>query len=334
MKYLTKGLAAAVMATAAISFSSGAVAQDKIKLTMNWTADSAHLGFALAQKNGFYADEGLEVELEEGRGSSVAAQLVATGQAELGYADAGATLNVASQGAPIKIISTIWKSGQFGIQYLTSSGIKEPKDLVGKKLSVAPGSAMVPLVPVFLEANGIAESDVEIVSAAQSAILGLLTSGEIDAVAETPENVVVPLAAEGFEAGNMYFYNNGVPLVSLSLIAREDKLAANPDLYQRFIKATMRGWQEAMSNPEAAVDAVLEIFPETENSKDALMQGATYSFASVCPGGSGDLIGVTDAATWDNIYNVLTTAMEFPKDKPITDYYSADFLPTETFACP
>ena len=57
----------------------GAFAADKIALTMNWRADSAHLGFAMAQKMGFYADEGLEVDLQEGRGSSVAAQLVATG---------------------------------------------------------------------------------------------------------------------------------------------------------------------------------------------------------------------------------------------------------------
>ncbi len=334
MKQTAKSLVATVAATAVLSFAANAIAAEKIKMTMNWTADSAHLGFAMAQKNGYYADEGLEVELEEGRGSSVAAQMVATGQAELGYADAGAALNVASKGAPIKIISTIWKSGQFGVQFLESSGIKEPKDLVGKKLSVPPGSAMVPLVPIFLQANGIAESDVEIVSAAQNATLGLLTSGAIDAVAETPENVVVPLAQQGIEAGNMYFYNNGVPLVSLSLIAREDKLAAHPDLYRRFIEATMKGWQEAMKDPGAAVDALLEIFPETENSKDVLMQGAIYSFASVCPGGSGDSIGVTDAATWDNIYNVMTTAMEFPKDRPITTYYSADYLPANAYACP
>jgi len=322
--------------TAALSIASlaGVHAADKIKLTMNWTADSAHLGFAIAQKNGYYADEGLEVELEEGRGSSVAAQLVATGQSDLGYADAGATLNVASKGAPIKIISTIWKSGQFGIQFLDSSGIKTPKDLAGKKLSVPPGSAMVPLVPVFLAANGLAESDVEIVSAAQNASIGLLTSGGVDAVAETPENIVVPLAKQGIKAGNIYFYDNGVPLVSLSLIAREDKLAANPDLYKRFIKASLKGWREAMLNPEAAVDALKEIFPETENTKDALMQGAVYSFASVCPGGTGDSIGATDTKTWDSIYNVMTTAMKFPDTKPVTDYYTLDLLPAEPVLCP
>ncbi|MEM1048558.1 MAG: ABC transporter substrate-binding protein [Pseudomonadota bacterium] len=330
---------AVIAASAAIVFCGAlftgtAEAADKIKLIMNWTADSAHLGFAMAQKNGHYAAEGLEVELEEGRGSSVAAQLVATGQAEIGYADAGAALNVASQGAPIRIISTIWKSGQFGVQFLTSSGISEPKDLAGKKIAVAPGTAMVALVPVFLKANGMSESDVEIVSAKQAAALGLLASGGVDAVAETPENTVVPLAAQGLEVGNMYFYNHGVPLVSLSLIAREDKLEANPDLYKRFIAATARGWQDAMKDPEAAVDALLESFPETENTKEALLQGATYSFTSVCPGGSGDAIGVTDAATWDTIYSVMTTAMNLPTSKPVTDYYSLDFVPAAPVTCP
>ncbi len=328
IRRMTAGAATLLLAA------SPAIAADKLKLTMNWTADSAHLGFAVAQKNGLYAAEGLDVTLEEGRGSSVAAQLVATGKSELGYADAGATLNVASKGAPIRIISTIWKSGQFGIQYLETSGIKTPKDLVGKKLAVPPGSAMVPLVPVFLKANGIAESDVEIVSANQSATLGLLTSGDVDATAETPENVVVPLAAKGYEVGNMYFYNNGVPLVSLSLIAREDKLSANPDLYRRFIRATLKGWRQAMEDPGAAVDALLEVFPETENTKEVLMQAATYSFSSVCPAGPGDSIGATDEATWARIYEVMTTAMEFPKSKPVTDYYSLDYLPATAIACP
>ncbi|MEM8552704.1 MAG: ABC transporter substrate-binding protein [Pseudomonadota bacterium] len=326
------------MTAAAVLFAAlpmaGAAAADDITLTMNWTADSAHLGFAMAQAKGFYEEEGLNVTLEEGRGSSVAAQMVATGQADLGYADAGAALNVASQGAPIKVISTVWKSGQFGIQYLEESGISSPQDLKGKSIAVAPGTAMVPLVPVFLAANGMSEDDVEIVSANQSAALGLLAKGEIDAIAETPENTVVPLAAQGLDVGNMYFYNNGVPVVSLSLIAREDKIAENADALRRFVHATARGWRAAMEDPDAAVDALLEQFPDTENSREALLQGAQYSFASVCPAGSGDTIGATDAETWDNIYKVMTTAMEFSDAKPVTDYFTLELLPAEAVTCP
>lgn len=334
MRSTLRHLALGVMLAAGMAAVGSALAQDKLQMQMNWTADTAHLGFAMAQEKGIYKDHDLEVTLVEGRGSAVAAQLVATGQTELGYADAGATLNVASKGAPIKIISTIWKSGQFGIQYLADSGISEPKDLVGKKLAVSPGSAMLPLIPVFLKANGITESDVEIVSAAESAFIGLLTSRQVDAVSQTPENIVVPLAAQGIEAGNMYFYNHGVPIASLSLIAREDKLAANPDVYKRFVEATALGWLEAMKDPEGAVDALLKVFPETGHSKENLLKSSVYSHASVCPGGSGDAIGVTDAETWAKMYEVMTTAMELPSDKPVTDYYTLDYVPGTPVTCP
>lgn len=335
MNSLARAIAAATVAALPLTaLTLAAQAQDKLTLTMNWTADSAHLGFAMAKAEGFYEDAGLDVTLEEGRGSSVAAQLVATGQAALGYADAGAALNVASKGAPIRVISTIWKSGQFGIQFLEDSGISSPADLAGKRIAVAPGTAMAALVPVFLRANGLSEGDVEIVNATQQAALGLLASGEIDAIAETPENTVVPLEAQGYDVGNMYFYNHGVPLVSLSLIAREDRIADNADALGRFVEATARGWRAAMEDPEAAVDALLAEFPETQNTREALLRGATYSFASVCPGGSGDAIGVTDAATWESIFEVMTTAMEFPTEKPVTDYFTLDLLPAEPVLCP
>jgi NitT/TauT family transport system substrate-binding protein len=313
---------------------SAAHAADNLKMIMNWTADSAHLGFAVAQVNGLYEEAGLNVELEEGRGSAIAAQLVATGQADIGYADAGAILNVASKGAPIKIISTIWKSGQFGIISLADSGIKTPADLKGKKVAVAPGSAQSALMPLLLKENNLTESDVQIVSANQNAFLGLLTSGEVAAVAETPENVVVPLAVEGIKASNMYFYDYGVPLVSLSLVVRDDKLQANPDVYKRFVTATAEGWKQAMEDPAAAVAAVQKVFPDVQKTTDALMQGATYSFKSVCPGGTGDEIGATDAATWDKIYEVMTSATDLPKDKPITDYYTLAELPQPPVTCP
>ena len=245
-----------------------------------------------------------------------------------------AILNVASQGAPIKVISTIWKAGQFGVISLESAEITSPADLKGKKIAVAPGSAQATLMPVLLTKNGMTEADVEIVSSAQNAFLGLLTSGAVDAVAETPENVVVPLKKEGIAATNMYFYDHGVPLVSLSLVAREDKLQANPDAYKRFLQATVEGWKQAMADPAAAVAALRTVFPEVSKSEDALVQGATYSFASVCPGGAGDVIGVTDAAKWDDIYGVMTSAMGLTEDKPVTDYYTLDYLLSRTCQLP
>ena len=263
MKTMIRNAAFGAIFAAVAAASGSALAADKIQMQMNWTADTAHLGFAMAQVKGIYADHDLEVELVEGR-----------------------------------------------------------------------GSAMLPLIPVFLRANGIEESQVEIVSAAESAFIGLLTSGQVDAVSQTPENIVVPLEAQGIEAGNMYFYNNGVPIASLALVAREDKLAANADVYKRFVEATALGWQEAMKDPEGSVKALLEVFPETGHSPENLLKSSKYSFASVCPAGSGDTIGVTSAETWATMYDVMTTAMNLPSTKPVTDYYSLDYVPAEPVTCP
>ena len=64
---------AILLATAMTLPASGTYAADTMKMIMNWTADSAHLGFAVAQVNGLYEAADLNVELEEGRGSAVAA---------------------------------------------------------------------------------------------------------------------------------------------------------------------------------------------------------------------------------------------------------------------
>jgi NitT/TauT family transport system substrate-binding protein len=314
--------------------SSNASAADALSVQLNWTADTAHLGFAVAQVRGIYKKHDLDIKLVEGRGSAVAAQLVATGQADLAYADAVAALKVASQGAPLKIVSTVWKSGQFGILSIKDAGIQKPKDLIGKKLAVSPGSAMLPLIPVFLKANGIAEKDVEIISASENAFLGLMTTKQVDAVSQTPEKIAVPLSKQGIESNNMYFFDNGVPVASLSLVAREDRISEKGEAIKRFIQATAEGWVAAMQDPQGAVKDLKTAFPETENDPEALLQASVYSFASVCPGGKGDKIGVTDDATWSRMYSVMTTAMGLPAVKPVTNYYTNDLTPTTPVICP
>jgi len=313
---------------------SAALAADKLRVQLNWTADTAHLGFAVAQSKGLYEKHNLDVELIEGRGSSVAAQLVATGQVDIGYADAVAILKVSSQGAPIRIVSTIWKSGQFGIQSLKSSNITKPEDLIGKKIAAAPGSAQMPLVPVFLAANNIDLSKVEIVSTAENANLGLLTSGQVHAIAQTPEKIIVPLQAQGIEGANMYFYDYGVPLVSLSLVASDKTIAEKGDAIRRFNQATAEGWRMAMENPDEAVKLLMQAFPETQNSETALKTAAPFSYASVCPAGGNGPIGVTDDATWARMHEVMTSAMDLPKERPVTQYYTNDLAPKTPVLCP
>lgn len=133
---------------------------------------------------------------------------------------------------------------------------------------------MLPLIPVFLKANGIAEKDVEIISASENAFLGLMTTKQVDAVSQTPEKIAVPLSKQGIESNNMYFFDNGVPVASLSLVAREDRISEKGEAIKRFIQATAEGWVAAMQDPQSAIKDLKTAFPETENDPEALLQAS------------------------------------------------------------
>ncbi|MER8836868.1 ABC transporter substrate-binding protein [Mesorhizobium sp. M0909] len=322
------------LAALAVGMSSSlSLAADKMKFTFNWTADDGDLGFVLAKKLGFYEELGIDIEFEEGRGSSITSQLVATGQTDVGYADAPAAMNVASKGANFKIIAAILEGNTSAAISLKESGIETIKDLKGKKVAVCAGCSQTALLDPLLKANGLNQSDMEIISVDGAAFLGLLTEKKVDVVLSDPGSISAPLRHRGIETTAILYRENGIPTVGLSLIAREDKLAANPDLYKRFIEASLKGWDAARKDPAAAADALLEMYPKA-NSRDASIWTAqNLIIPALCVEGASTLGDVPDT-NWNTTYELLTTYLGLPTIKPITDHYTRDYLPENRPACP
>ena len=152
-----------------------------MKMTFNWVADTGYIPFLYADQLGYYKDAGIEMEFEQGRGSMVTSQLIAQGKADVGYADSGAAISVASKGGPIKIIAVINQANSYGLVSLADSGIKTPQDLIGKKIAVCPGCAQVPLLDAFMAVQHLDPAKVEIQNVQESAFAGLLTEKKIDA---------------------------------------------------------------------------------------------------------------------------------------------------------
>lgn len=325
--------AAAVAALLGAGLGSGAAsAQDQMKMTFNWVADEGYLPFIYADELGYYKDAGIEVEFEQGRGSTVTAQLIAAGEADIGFADAGAAIGVAAKGGPIKLIAIINQSNNYGIVTLKDTPMASAADLVGRQIAVCPGCAQVPLLDAALAANGIDPSSVEIVNAQESAFVGLLTESQVDAVAQDPATIMVPLAERGIETKILYFRDIGVPLISFGLIANDEKLAANPDLYKRFVEASLKGLVAAIGNPQAAVTALKARYPDAATDSAILEAFNTYSMPTFCLAGAKSY-GSPAPEAWDVSYKVMTESMSIPTDRPMTDYYSLDYLPASTPGC-
>lgn len=324
-------LSAAVLGCATLA-SPAALALDHMKMTFNWLADTGFVPFLLADELGYYKDAGIEMEFEQGRGSTTTAKIIGQGGADIGYADSPAAINVASKGAPIKIIAVINQASSYGVVTLADSPINGPKDLEGKKIAVCPGCAMVPLLDAMIAGQGLDASKIDIISVDEAAFKGLLTDKKVDAVSQDPQTIMVPLELAGVKTKNFYFRDNGVAIVSFGLIANDDKLKANPDLYKRFVAASLKGLAASIKDPEAGIDALRKRYPDSAPRETSLLSFTKYDIPSFCITGAKTL-GNPPADAWTTTYDIMTKSMGLPTDRPITDYYTLDFIPADAPPC-
>jgi len=323
---------AAALTLLGLALAAGAQAQTAkpMKLTLNFLAGGPQAGFMYAKALGLYEKAGINLTIEEGRGSGTTAQLVATGQTDVGFADAPAAMQLRSKNAPVKIIAPGLQTNGFAIITLEDSGIAKPADLVGKRLAVQPGTAQTTLLKAILTANNMDESKVNIVNIDPSALVGTLIEKKVDAILGGADFQSVQLRDRGFKVRDILYRDVGVPTVGLSIIARDDKIAADPDLYRKFIAASLEGWDAARKNPGDAAEAVVKMFPAA--TKEQIQKQLEVDLKLVCAPGA-TAFGRVPEHNWQTTFNLLTKYLELPTSKPITDYYTVDLLPANSPKC-
>lgn len=310
--------------------SAQAPAGKPMKLTLNFLAGGPQAGFMYGKALGLYDKAGINLTIEEGRGSGTTAQLVATGQTDVGFADAPAAMQLRSKGAPVKIIAPILQTNGFAIITLEENGIRKPADLVGKRVAVQSGTAQTTLLNAILAANNIDPAKFNVINIDPSAFVGALLEKKVDAILGGADFQSVQLRDRGQKVVDIMYRDVGVPTVGLSVIANDQKLAADPDLYRRFVAASLEGWEAARKNPSAAAEAVVKQFPTA--TKEQILKQLEVDLKLVCAPGATALGRVPDQ-NWQTTFALLTKYLELPAAKPITDYFTNDFLPANPPKC-
>jgi NitT/TauT family transport system substrate-binding protein len=109
-------------------------AEDDVRLRLNWMYYGSHAGFALGKDAGYFKEQGINLDIRSGNGSSSAHRLVANGDSDFAYGSCGAFVNLASQGAELISVAVIDAMGSEAILVRPDSGVKTIADLKGKKL--------------------------------------------------------------------------------------------------------------------------------------------------------------------------------------------------------
>jgi len=235
-----------------------AAAQTKINVALNWVAGGDHAPYYYAKEMGWYEDAGLEVNIEQGKGSAAAVQKVAAGAADLGLADMGTVLVAAGKGADVKAVMNVYANSPYGLYWLKSSGIAGVEDLPGKKIGNPPGDAARAMFPALAKAAGIDPDSVTWVNIAPNAKLAALKAGSIDATTSFYNIHHIFKRELGDDMGFLAWKDRGVNPYGNSIIVNGDYFKDSPETVRRFVEVTQRAFSACVEEPEPCVRALVD----------------------------------------------------------------------------
>lgn len=230
-------------------------APQKVTIVLDWEgAQPQHMPYWLARERGWYAERGLDVRIQPGRGSGQVAQVVAAGQAEFGQmTPVVLTQTVAKHKAPLKMVGLTLQRDTIALKYFKASGIKTPRDLEGRTVGLIPGSVNDLLWLAFARAAGFDPGKVRTVGADFRTYGQSFAAGQIEAtnsVLGFHENVM--LARQGRAVGE-FVYSDYLPMVGFGIVVSTRTLAERPELVQGMVKATQKAWEYLLQSPREAV---------------------------------------------------------------------------------
>jgi NitT/TauT family transport system substrate-binding protein len=277
----------------------------KVTLQSKWVVQAQFAGYYAAKDQGYYEDEGLDVDIRPGGPDIVPEQVVLGGQAEFGINWLDSTLATRDKGQNIVNIAQVFtRSGMTEVTW-KDSGLDEITDLKGKKVGVWLGGNEHKLFAA-LNKNGIdPQKDAEIV--AQPFDMELFLKRDIDAAAAMTYNELAQvLETKNADTGQLHSIDElnvmkmsdlGTGALEDGIFVREDWIedGENRETAEKFLKASFRGWIYCRDNPDACVDIVLKNGPTLGEGHQRWQMNEINKLIWPAPNG----IGIMEADSWD-----------------------------------
>jgi NitT/TauT family transport system substrate-binding protein len=317
---LILGLLAVLLASTA------AQAQDKVTFRLNWLLYGFHTPFYLGLERGYYKDEKIDLTIGEGQGSVRAVQTVGAKGDMFGLADGGSVVAGVSKGAPVKAVMAVTNSSPYSLAVRADAGIKTLKDVEGKTVASAPGEAGLQLLPALFARNGVDIDKVKILRVDGAGKMVAVAEKRAEGLMAGLDNQSLTLPKQGVPLIDFAYSKYGTNTVGLTIFTHNDLIRDNPDLVRRFVKATVRSFEAAIKDPQAAIKAGQKVKPDLETglSIEQLNVGIGLMKTDATrnlPTGSFALKDWEDTLELMKKYMALETAMK------AQDFFSNDYLP-------
>ena len=323
-------LGAAVLALG-MGASAPALAQSKEKVTLmlNWYVTGLHAPFFLAKERGYFDKEGIELEIQEGRGSGPTAQAVAARNVTFGFADAGTMMKLTAKGAPIKAVGVALQRSPFAVISLTEKKILKPDDIKGKIVAMTAGDSPSQAWPLFLKKTGLKATDFKTVAGDAQTKLNAVINGKADMLLgfATDQGNQIEFATKK-PVTIMLFADYGVNSAGSSIVSHTDTIKDKPELIRKFMRAATLGFEEAEKAPDAAVDAVLNALPKA-GDRNSLLSGLKTAIPLMHSADTPKqrVFRVSQKTMTETVQSMVETGGVDAAAVETSKYFTNDFLP-------
>jgi len=322
------------VALALLSTASQAQETD-IRFQLDWRFEGPSAPFLMAVDRGYFAEEGLDVQIDSGSGSAGAINRVASGAYEMGFGDLNALVEFLAEnpeGPGITGVYSVYDGTPAAVFARKDSGIETPADLAGKTIAAPTFDTGYRAWGIFAAANDLDPEAVEWQNVDPTLRETLLTRGDVDAITGFYFTSLLNLEERGMSQDDltiMPFPEYGVPLYGNAIIASEAFAEENPEAVRGFLRAFNRALGETLDDPEAAIDYVrkrdqlIDIEMETRRLKLAL--DSVVDTPDARENGVGDI----DTQRLAEAIQLVGDAYSLPTLPDAEDVFDSAYLPAQ-----
>jgi NitT/TauT family transport system substrate-binding protein len=321
-----------LLAAALISATAFAQKETPVRFALDWRFEGPAAPFFVAIDKGYYKAEGLNVSIDPGAGSVEGINRVASGAYEIGFADINSLVKYRDnpRNLPVKAVMMVYDTPAFSIVSLKKNGIAKPKDLEGKVLGAPAADGAYAQWPIFVQANKIDASKVKIENIGFPVREPMLAQGKVDAIAGFWFSSYMNLKANGVKDDDivvLLMKDHGVDLYGNVIIANPDLMRFSPKAVAGFVKATIRGIQDTIKNPESAIDSLMKrnaiAKREVELERLKLSLAKNYVTPDVQKNG----LGAVDMKRLERSIDQIGLTFQYSNKPKAADIFTAQYLP-------
>ena len=254
----TKAPATSAPATSAPTVQPTARPVEKMSLRLSWIKNTEFAGFFVAQEKGYYKDEAIDLTINPSSQNLPEVQAVASKADTIALSGGQSLMLARSQGIPVKAFGALFQKGPGAFVWLQKSGIKGIADFKGKKLGIQQTARAS--TEAMLSLNGLSPDDVTFVTVGFDHTP--LLTGQCDVLTGLVTNQVIVLEQAGEQVGYASYGDLGFNFYWNTPFVLDETLAAKKDVLAAWLRASARGWDYALKNPDEVAKLVVDKYGE------------------------------------------------------------------------